>query len=141
MAPSDSTPKNELGAFEYELTDLTSARHALDEMPAGVEEIKRLKPGYWETRRRTPLPTDRALAGTTLEWLGRLPAEFRPSRMVERYPRVVNHIAETWYSAARCQQTFEDLLIDHRGGRHGFPLEVETELKRLRHYRAGLRRS
>src|ERR1051325_4871828 len=140
MATSNSPPKNELGALEFEFTDLTSARHVLDALPAGVEEIKRLKPGYWETRRRAPLATDRALAGTTLEWLGHLPVQIRPSSMVERYPRIVNRIAETWYSASRCQQTFEELLVDHRGGRKGFPFEIEAELKRLVSHRAGLGR-
>jgi hypothetical protein len=140
MAPSNIPPKNDLGALEFEFTDLDSARHALDELPAGVEEIKRLRPGYWESQRRAPLPTDRAVAGTTLDWLGRLPAQVRPRSLVERYPRVANRLAETWYSAQRCQETFDELMVDHRGGRHGFPIEIETELKGLRSYRAGLGR-
>jgi hypothetical protein len=135
MAPSNSTQKNELGAIEFEFTDLDTARHALDELPAGVG---RLEPDYWKQRRRLPLATDRAIAGTTREWLGRLPAHVRPHALVERYPRLVNLIAETWRSAQRCQETFEDLTMDRRGGRHGFSFEIEVELRALRAYRARL---
>jgi Asp-tRNA(Asn)/Glu-tRNA(Gln) amidotransferase A subunit family amidase len=132
--------KNDFDALEFELTDLDSARHALDSLPAGVEEVKRLRPGYWEERRRSPLPTDRAMAGAALEWLSRLPAEVRPRSLPEQYPRVVNRLADNWTSAQQCQATFDELMLDHRGGRRGFPHEIELELQRLRNYRAGLGR-
>jgi hypothetical protein len=140
MNLSPKTSSHDVDALEFELTDLDTARHALDALPPGVEEVQRMRPGYWNERRRRPLPTDRALAGIALEWLTRLPADVRPVATAERFPRLINQLAETWTSAQRCQETFEELLLDHRGGRRGFPFEVENELRGLRRYRAGLGR-
>jgi hypothetical protein len=139
MAHSNGKQKNELDAFEFEFTDLDTARHALDELPAGVGHAQR-QPDYWKQFRRVPLATDRLVVGTTREWLARLPAHVRPRVLIERYPRLVNLIAETWRSAQDCQQTFDDLIDDRRGGRRGFSFEIEVELRALRQYRAGLGR-
>jgi len=70
---SHPTERNDLDPIEFELTDLDTARQALDDLPPGVAEVRRLSPGYWEQRRRPPAPTDRALAGPTLDWIARLP--------------------------------------------------------------------
>ena len=137
-SPNDGSQKNNLGDIEFELTDFDTARHALDDLPAGVAEVHRLTPGYWEERRRASQPTDRALLGSALEWIVRLPPTLRPRRLAERYPRVLNSIAETWTSPDKWEQTFDDLLSDQRGGRKGFPYEIEVELKALRRYREGL---
>ena len=137
---STTNPQDDPGAIEFELADFDEAREALDALPPGVAEVRRLSPGYWEQRRRQVMPTDRALTGVSLEWLTRLPPKVRPGRAAERYPRVVNQIAQTWASGAQCTATFDDLLVDHRGGRHGFPYDVEVELKGLREYRRVLTR-
>jgi hypothetical protein len=129
---------HDFGAIEFELTDVHSAREVLDENPPGLDGIKRLEPGYWEAQRRTPVPTDRAMAGVTLDWLLGLPAQVRPNQTAERYPRVANRIAQAWLNGQRCEETLNELLLDHRGGRRGFPPEVELELRSLKEYRAGL---
>lgn len=136
---SSTTPQKNLDALEFELTDFDTARQALDELPPGVAEIHRLSPGYWEQRRRPSAPTDRALSGATLEWLARLPPTLRPAKLTERFPRVANQLALAWSSGVQCAATFDDLLTDHRGGRHGFPYDVEAELKGLKEYRQVLR--
>lgn len=138
MPSTSSRPPQSLDAIEFELTDFDTARQALDELPAGVEEVHRLEPGYWEARRRPPVPTDRALAGAALDWMVRLPPALRPRQLAERYPRVVNHIAETWTHPHHWEHTFDELLADTRGGRQGFPQELQNELKMLRRYREGL---
>lgn len=130
-----TTTHNDLGSLEFELTDLDTARQVLDDLPPGIEEVRRLSPGYWEQRRRPPAPTDRVLAGHTLEWMSKLPVALRPSRLAERYPRVANQLATTWTSGMECSATFDDLLVDHRGGRIGFPYDVEVEIKELKQYR------
>ena len=130
MATSTNTPDD--GGFDFELTDFDSARQALDELPPGIAEVKRLQPGYWEQRRRTVEPTDRALAGMTREGMAQLPPTGRPSRLAERFPRVANQLAQNWMSGMKCAATFDDLLVDHRGGRNGFPYDVEVELKGLK---------
>ena len=127
-----------LGAIDFEAVDLDTARHALDSPPPGVEERKRLRPGYWEERRRPLTATDRALAGAALEWIVRLPPALRPRALAERYPRVVNLIAETWSTPQQWRGTFDELMFDSRGARQGFPHEIELELQSLRRYREGL---
>lgn len=50
------------------------------------------------------------------------------------YPHVLNRMAELWAHPRFVSQYFEELLLDSRGGRSGFPLEVIAELTRLRSY-------
>lgn len=136
--PKKKPPSHDFGAIEFELTDVHSAREVLDANPPGIEEVKRLKPGYWEGQRRTPVATDRAMAGATLDWLLGLPAQVRPTQTAERYPRVANRIAQAWLNSQRCDETLKELLLDHRGGRRGFPPEVQRELRALKQYRSHL---
>jgi hypothetical protein len=51
-----------------------------------------------------------------------------------RYPHVVNRLAELWGSPARMRFYLQDLLLDNRGTRHGFPLPVIAELTAIRNY-------
>jgi hypothetical protein len=130
--PSGSRPP---GAIDFELTDLSAARSVLDDLPEGVLEVERLQPGYWEARRRKPVPSDRALTGAAMDWLIRLPAQVRPQALVEQFPRVVNAIAQVWSDPAAGPRAMARLLTDDRGGRRGFPPEVERELRQLADYR------
>jgi hypothetical protein len=132
--PSSPTPDT----IEFELTDFSAARAALDELPAGVRERATLEPGYWEHRRRPPQASDRALTGQALDWLMKLPPELRPRELCERFPRVANVIADAWADPASGARLFDRLLHDDRGGRRGFPPEIEEELRVLIEYRARL---
>ena len=107
---------------------IDAAREALDELPTGVASVLETVPGYWPKNRRPPLATDRALTGRAMEWIGRLPTALRPQITTERYPRVVNVIAEAWDDAAARADMFDHLLNDRRIGRRGFPIEVEREI-------------
>lgn len=127
------------GSIEFELTDVSDARHALDDLPPGVREREQLEPGFWERRRRKLEATDRALAGTTIDWLIKLPADVRPKALCEQFPRVANVIAQAWHDGPQGDAVLRRLIIDDRGGRRGFPPEVETELRRLAQHRAAAR--
>jgi hypothetical protein len=120
------------GAIEFELTDLENARLALEELPEGVDKFSMLAPNYWEQRRRRPLPTDRALKGSTIEWLLKLPVALRPRELSDRYPRAANAVAAVWHGNERAA-VLDDLLSDRRGSRRGFPPEVRSELQALRY--------
>ena len=89
----------------------------------------------WESVRRPPRHTDEALTGTTRVWFRKLPAGRRPHALCSRFPRVANRIAWCWPDPALTQQVLEDLLVDRRGGREGFPRPIVAELRRLRDYR------
>jgi hypothetical protein len=49
---------------------------------------------------------------------------FLPIHLACRFPRVLNQIARLWNRPARLDDYFDDLLIDRRGGRQGFPFAV-----------------
>ena len=53
-----------------------------------------------------------------------------------RFPRVLNRVAELWNRPAVAERCFEELLLDMRGTRAGFPPEVLSELLALRNYNA-----
>lgn len=65
-------------------------------------------------------------------WLEALPPEGRPRRLVEQFPRIVNLIAMQWTDAVSCPAYFNELLVDRRGGRQGFPPDVRSEIVSLR---------
>jgi ankyrin repeat protein len=61
-----------------------------------------------------------------------------PKNLEQQFQRVLNRIIELWYSPA-IDDYFTALLIDSRGGRQGFPLEVVSELFVLSSFNAKLR--
>jgi hypothetical protein len=119
-------------AFEFEITDFTTAREELDRPPAGVGRVAELQPGYWEQRRRKPQASDRALTGATIDWVLALPPSLRPRKLCEQYPRVANAVADAWRDPIERKRVLDELLTDRRGGRRGFPLEVLHEIEALR---------
>ena len=67
-------------------------------------------------------------------WLAGLsPATF-PAALVRQYPRIVNLLALHWDDRMACPAYFEELLVDRRGGRRGFPTDVLEDLQNLREY-------
>jgi hypothetical protein len=59
----------------------------------------------------------------------------RPTELASRYPRIVNKIARDWRVSSQLDRYFQDLLMDARGSRQGFPLKIVMELSTLReHY-------
>jgi hypothetical protein len=133
MLPTVSTqPQEAPNSLEFEVTAVSEARRKLEELPPGVDSLPTLIPGYWERFRRTRLPTDIALTGATIEWLLRLPARARPRVLCERYPRIANAIASAWQEPNDRRAMLDELLVDRRGGRRGFPVKVREEIEMLR---------
>ena len=125
------------GSIDFEHTDFDMARRALDELPAGVEAIQRLKGQNWEAQRRKPLPTDRALTGQAMDWVIALPPALRPHSTCEQFPRVVNAIAASWNDLSFSLRVIDHMVNDYRGGRRGFPLAVQQELHALYQHQQG----
>jgi hypothetical protein len=130
--PNSTSPP---GSLDFELTDLGDARRTLDLLPPGVIEAQQMAPDYWTIRRRSPVPTDRALTGEAMHWVVHLPVEVRPIALCERFPRVANDLAQTWSKRDYCENLLASLLSDRRGKRRGFPTEVRVEIERLAQYR------
>ena len=64
-------------------------------------------------------------------WSAELPAEIRPEMLATQFPGIVNKLALAWPETTKARALLEELTIDRRGGRSGFPSSVFTELLRL----------
>ena len=137
--PASKPPALDVG-FEFELTDFASAREALDDTSIAVaaEAACSADADYWVKRRRPRLATDRALAGSTIDWLLKLPEGLRPNKLSEQLPRLANQIADAWPDRERCLACLDDLLSDRRGGRRGLPYDVRSEVQSLHAFLAAL---
>jgi hypothetical protein len=62
-----------------------------------------------------------------------LPHPIRLNELLN-YPHVVNRLADLWGFPVQMRAYLEELLLDSRGTRHGFPLGVIAELTALRSY-------
>ena len=71
---------------------------------------------------------DEALAPQTARWIAQLPPDVQPLNLSERYARIANRICGLWHAPADCLDYLEDLLMDRRGDRHGFELDIAMEL-------------
>jgi hypothetical protein len=88
----------------------------------------------WAAVRRATRRSDHVLTTSARTWVRRLPPRRRPLGLCAAFPRVANRLAWCWADAAVSAQVLDDLLIDRRGGRQGFPPLVVRELQRLRDY-------
>ena len=52
------------------------------------------------------------------------------SPLEEQFPRLVQEILAFWGTPI-CFEKLQDLLVDTRGGRHGFPADVYSDLSLL----------
>lgn len=130
-------PPPALDSLDFEITDFDEARRALDELPAGLVQMQQKTPGFWEQKRRGPVPSDRALTGTAMDWVVALPPTIRPHSACEQFPRVVNAIAESWNDVPLCMRVLDHMINDYRGGRRGFPATVQAELSILMRHQQG----
>jgi hypothetical protein len=64
-------------------------------------------------------------------WCAELPAEARPELLATLFPGIVNKLALAWPEPNKARAFLDELVIDRRGGRSGFPSNVFTELLRL----------
>jgi hypothetical protein len=83
------------------------------------------------TRVRRTRPLDQLLPAAR-RWADLLPQALRPVHLMEQYPWVANRIAFAWPDPRAVHDVLDDLLIDRRGGRRGFPPCVLVELMMLR---------
>lgn len=88
----------------------------------------------WAGRRKAQ-PAQVILA-TTRRWMNSLPPDYRPHSLAIRFPRIANLIAASWDNPEECTAYLHSLLHDARGGRKGFPVQVQKDIADLRVYYA-----
>jgi len=79
--------------------------------------------------------TPATLSDNAIAVLATLPTSVKPILLSIDFPHIVNRIADLWARPILLDRYFEDLSVDARGGRKGFPLGVALEIANLReHY-------
>jgi hypothetical protein len=82
---------------------------------------------------RRARPLNEALP-TTVRWVAQLAPSIRLHSLLREFPRIVNVLARLWPDAASFAAYLDSLLHDRRGGRRGFPPEVQHDLLMLRDF-------
>jgi len=70
----------------------------------------------------------------TFAWASTLPSQVQPRALLSKFPRIANLLAAMWPDPNSFRRYMDDLLVDKRGNRQGFPLDVLKELFELRAY-------
>jgi hypothetical protein len=71
---------------------------------------------------------------TTLQWAATLPSDVRPMHLLRQFPRIANFLAAAWDDPAALRPYLDELFVDRRGNRKGFPPDIMGELFALRAY-------
>ena len=79
-------------------------------------------------------PSPGSLNEHARKWLEKLPDDARPKILEEKYPRIINRISSLWKHPDELMEYLDELLVDTRGGRAGFPMSVATELVNLKDF-------
>jgi hypothetical protein len=126
--------------FEFEVTTFDDARAALEAPPPGVRTTVFGDTTDSPFRRKAHSPRDRVLNSVAWAWLEGLPSEVRPRELAVQFPHVVNRIALLWPDDRAALEHLNSLMVDDRGDRRGFPMDVVGELATLREWREQHRR-
>jgi hypothetical protein len=93
-------------------------------------EVQSRNDDYWQARRAAQ--PAHGLLRPTMHWASALPGDTRPNALLNKFPRIGNLLAVLWQDPVSLRRYMDDLLVDKRGNRQGFPLDVLRELFALR---------
>jgi hypothetical protein len=68
----------------------------------------------------------------TIKWARSIPSDLRPRALVIKFPRIANAMADIWSQPRLFNILLCQLMLDDRGERDGFPLDVLQDLANLR---------
>jgi hypothetical protein len=119
--------------LQWERLMLKAVRTPPPPRSQSVQEIKLLQLGSDFAHLRKANPVNNLLP-SSLKWLKSVPEQARPVALATRYARIVNVLAQHWNDPSACSAYFDDLLIDRRGNRQGFPTAVASDIRVLREY-------
>lgn len=88
----------------------------------------------WSRLRAPPKDRDRVLLSDTHLWLRRIPTPLHPKHLCRYHPRIANRLAQAWDDPVATDRLFDDLLVDRRGKRKGFPERILMEIRRLQQF-------
>jgi hypothetical protein len=71
---------------------------------------------------------------STIDWARSIPSNIRPRALVMKFPRIANILAAAWTDPLRFDKALSEFMVDNRGRRQGFPLDVLQDLANLRAY-------
>ena len=126
--PGHSDP----GSLEFEKVSFTDARKALEDTGPAAHAAPMKVENSEEKRSETASET---LTDETTVWMSEMPESVQPRQLALRYARLANRLCKVWTEPLKCERLLDDLMMDRRGGRKGFPLHVANELATLRdHY-------
>ena len=114
----------------------TDARVDQEARASGAPAASRTPPAPEDdwTKRRNSEPAN-GLLKPTFAWASTLPIEVQPRSLLYKFPRIANLLAAMWPDPNSFRRYIDDLLVDKRGNRQGFPVDVLRELFELRaHY-------
>ncbi|MGZ3239012.1 MAG: hypothetical protein ACXWIN_05570 [Burkholderiaceae bacterium] len=118
----------------FEKVTVKEAKIALDEHDAAVPVAPEKN---WSAKRHSKDEEQVKVTQEVMAWLSQLPPEVRPRALAIQYPRIFNKLAELWTRPLLCEKYLDELLMDERGTRQGFPPDVATELTVLKtHFNA-----
>lgn len=136
-------PYTDETALDFELIDVQQAREAMDKHAEDIATVSGalyVEPQHEAPpRRRIDLATPATdapkeqLPAHTVQWIVSLPAAARPLHLFMHYPKLGNKLAMLWENTGDAQRFFDEMLMDTRGTRQGFPKEVFDDLMRLQH--------
>ena len=86
----------------------------------------------WQRLREQPRPQDLVLSPRATTWCESLHQRNQPTQLCALFPRVANRLALCWNDSALASRVLDDLVVDKRRNRAGFPPEVSQELIQLR---------
>ncbi|RZI42786.1 hypothetical protein EGT07_12410 [Herbaspirillum sp. HC18] len=98
------------------------------------KEVALPPPKDWHRARHPGTQKTEELAPASFKWLATLPRDVRPDNLANQYPRIANRIAEIWKKPLQCERYLDDLMMDMRGDRQGFPRAVAAEIAALKVY-------
>ena len=107
-------------------------------MPAAANLNPSPADAAFKSMRSTAEGSDAQLTPEGTALLASLDEGVRPKELAARYPRIVNKIARDWRVPAQLDRYFQELLMDTRGNRQGFPLKIVMELSTLREHYTGM---
>jgi len=112
-------------------------RGAADTEPASKRTPRDLWSAADWARVRAPVRhRDQELSRKSLSWLATLPPEVRPRELCSHYPRIANRLAVCWRDIGLIDHLLDELLVDRRHDRQGFPPTVLHEITRLYDFHA-----